>query len=443
MTEQERKSGSPAPVQPEAAGETGSRAPVQAELERLGAAAKQASRQLALASSAEKNGALLAIADMLEARQEAWLAANAEDLAAAEAAGLRSAMLDRLRLTPERITGIAAGVREAAALPDPVGEVTKETTRPNGLFIQRVRVPLGVIAIIYEARPNVTVDAAALCLKAGNACILRGGKEAIRSNLCAVSLMRAALADAGLPEDAVCLVGNTARESASALMHLEQYVDVLIPRGGAGLIRAVARESSVPVIRTGEGVCHIYVDREADLEMGAKVLYNAKCSRPSVCNAVECLLVHRDVAEPFLELAIPLLESRQVELRGDAFLRERFGRQLREATEEDWDQEYGDYILALRSVESLDEALAFIAQHGTGHSESIITTNEQTAQRFLREVDAAAVYVNASTRFTDGGEFGLGAEIGISTQKLHARGPMGLEELTSWKYLIRGSGQVR
>ncbi len=409
----------------------------------LGKAAKAAARQLALLEAPRKNEALYAIAEALEQCGEEWLEQNALDLAEAEAAGMRPAMLDRLRLTPERIAGIAAGVREAAALPDPVGEITKDTTRPNGLHIQRVRVPLGVIAIIYEARPNVTVDAAALCFKAGNACILRGGKEAIRSNRCAVRLMRAALAKAGLPEDAICLVEDTSRESAQELMHLNDYVDVLIPRGGAGLIRAVTREASVPVIRTGEGVCHIYVDKAADLEMGANILYNAKCSRPSVCNAVECVILHKSIAEPFLNLAMPLLAEKNVELRGDAKIQNIFGTQVKEATEADWDTEYGDYILAVRTVESLDEAIDFIHLHGTGHSESIITADADAAERFLNAVDAAAVYVNASTRFTDGGEFGLGAEIGISTQKLHARGPMGLEELTSWKYVVRGNGQVR
>ena len=316
-------------------------------------------------------------------------------------------------------------------------------TRPNGLIIGRRRVPLGVVAIIFEARPNVTVDAAALCLKSGNVCILRGGKEAIRSNRKAVELMRAALKSAGLPEDCVSLVQDTSHETANELMHLDGYVDVLIPRGGAGLIRAVAREASVPVIRTGEGVCHIYVDNEADLDMGAEILYNAKCSRPSVCNAVECLLVQEDVAEAFFKKAVPLLDKHRVELRCDERTRAVLGDRAVPAEDSDWDSEYDDYILAVRAVKGLEEAVAFINQHGTGHSEAIITTNYFKAQRFLDAVDAAAVYVNASTRFTDGGEFGLGAEIGISTQKMHARGPMGLEELTSCKYVIYGEGQVR
>ena len=416
------------------------------ELQCMGAAAKAASRSLAVADTETKNAALLKIAELLEGRQAEWLSANADDLETAQSNGMRDALMDRLTLTPERVAGVAAGVREAAALPDPVGEVTKETTRPNGLEIRRVRVPLGVIGIIYEARPNVTVDAAALCLKAGNACILRGGREAINSNRRAVALMREALTAVGLPEDCVCLVQDTSRESASELMHLDGYLDVLIPRGGAGLIRTVAREASVPVIRTGEGVCHVYVDADADLEMAANILYNAKCSRPSVCNAAECALVHTSVAERFMNLAIPLLARENVELRGDEIIQSICGAQavdIKAAVEADWDTEYGDYTLAVKTVESVEEAIAFVNLHGTGHSECIVTENETAAQKFLKEVDAAAVYWNASTRFTDGGEFGLGAEIGISTQKLHARGPMGLEELTSWKYVVYGNGQVR
>ena len=330
-----------------------------------------------------------------------------------------------------------------AALPDPIGQVTKMETRPNGLIIGRRRVPLGVIAIIFEARPNVTVDAAALCLKSGNVCILRGGKEAIRSNRCVTVLMREALRAAGLPEDCISLVQDTSHETANELMHLDSYVDVLIPRGGAGLIRAVAKEASVPVIRTGEGVCHIYIDDEADLDMGASILYNAKCSRPSVCNAVECLLLQEDAAADFLAKAVPLLDKHQVELRCDEKALQIVGTRGVPAAESDWDAEYDDYILAVRTVKDMEEAITFINAHGTGHSEAIITKNYFKAQHFLDQVDAAAVYVNASTRFTDGGEFGLGAEIGISTQKMHARGPMGLEELTSCKYVIYGEGQVR
>lgn len=412
-------------------------------LQQQGQAAKEASYVLAIAGTTEKNEALAAIADILTVRGQEWLDANAQDVAAARENGMRPALLDRLTLTPERIGGIVEGIRQMIALPDPIGRVDRMERRPNGLIIGRRRVPLGVIAIIYEARPNVTVDAAALCLKSGNVCILRGGKEAIRSNRCVVALMREALISAGLPEDCISLVQDTSRECANELMHLEAYVDVLIPRGGAGLIRTVAKEASVPVIRTGEGICHVYVDNEADLDMAADILYNAKCSRPSVCNAAECVLVQEDVAEEFWKKALPLLEQKNVELRADEAALEILGERAKPASESDWDTEYDDYILAVRTVKNLEEAITFVNAHGTGHSESIVTSNYFKAQRFLDAVDAAAVYVNASTRFTDGGEFGLGAEIGISTQKMHARGPMGLEELTSSKYVIYGEGQVR
>ena len=412
-------------------------------LERQGQLARTAGRVLAITGTAQKNAALEAIAELLTKKQDLWLAANAEDVAAAAAAGMRPAMLDRLTLTKDRIAGIVEGIRQVAALPDPIGTVTKMETRPNGLIIGRRRVPLGVIAIIYEARPNVTADAAALCLKSGNACILRGGKEAIRSNRAAVELMRTALESAGLPADCISLVQDTSRDTANELMHLTGYVDVLIPRGGADLIRAVSKNASVPVIRTGEGVCHVYIDSEADLDMGAKILFNAKCSRPSVCNAAECVLVAEDVAKDFFEKAVPLLKEKNVELRCDEAALALIGGNAVPAREEDWDAEYDDYILAVHVVKNAAEAIEFINAHGTGHSESIITKNYFTAQHFLNAVDAAAVYVNASTRFTDGFEFGLGAEIGISTQKMHARGPMGLEELTSSKYVIYGEGQIR
>ncbi|MDN0031724.1 glutamate-5-semialdehyde dehydrogenase [Oscillibacter ruminantium] len=412
-------------------------------LERQGQAAKSAGRTLAIAGTAKKNAALEAIAKALIEKQDLWLAANAEDVAAAKEAGIRPAMLDRLALTPERIADIVAGVRQVAALPDPIGVVTKMETRPNGLIIGRRRVPLGVIAIIFEARPNVTVDAAALCLKSGNACILRGGKEAIRSNRAVAELMRGALESVGLSADCVSLVQDTSHETADELMNLTAYVDVLIPRGGASLIRSIAKNASVPVIRTGEGVCHVYIDSEADLDMGAKILYNAKCSRPSVCNAAECVLVAQDVAAEFFKKALPLLKEKNVELRCDEAALSLIGGDAVAAAEADWDAEYDDYILAVHIVKDAAEAIDFINTHGTGHSESIITKNYFTAQHFLDAVDAAAVYVNASTRFTDGGEFGLGAEIGISTQKMHARGPMGLEEMTSCKYVIYGEGQVR
>lgn len=412
-------------------------------LEQQGQLARAAGRVLAITNTAQKNAALEAIAELLTKKQDLWLAANAEDVSAAAAAGMRPAMLDRLTLTKDRIAGIVEGIRQVATLPDPIGTVTKMETRPNGLIIGRRRVPLGVIAIIYEARPNVTADAAALCLKSGNACILRGGKEAIRSNRAAVELMRTALESAGLPVDCISLVQDTSRDTANELMHLTGYVDVLIPRGGADLIRAVSKNASVPVIRTGEGVCHVYIDSEADLDMGAKILFNAKCSRPSVCNAAECVLVAEDVAKDFFEKAIPLLKEKDVELRCDEAALTLIGGNAVPASEEDWDAEYDDYILAVHVVKNAAEAIEFINAHGTGHSESIITKNYFTAQHFLNAVDAAAVYVNASTRFTDGFEFGLGAEIGISTQKMHARGPMGLEELTSSKYVIYGEGQIR
>jgi glutamate-5-semialdehyde dehydrogenase len=412
-------------------------------LEQQGAAVKAASRILATAGERKKNAALEAIAKALDEKQQFWLDANAADLAAAEADGMRPAMLDRLKLTPERIRGIVDSIRQIIALPDPIGRVTKMETRPNGLIIGKRQVPLGVIAIIYEARPNVTVDAAVLCLKSGNACILRGGKEAIRSNRAVAELMRGALESAGLPADCIALVQDTSHETADELMHLTQYVDVLIPRGGRNLIRTVAKNASVPVIRTGEGVCHVFIDSEADLDMGANILYNAKCSRPSVCNAVECVLVAESVAEPFLKKAVPLLDRNHVELRCDEKALALLGSRGIPATAEEWDSEYDDYILGVHIVQDDAEAISFINDHGTGHSESIITTNYFKAQHFLDAVDAAAVYVNASTRFTDGGEFGLGAEIGISTQKMHARGPMGLEELTSCKYVIYGEGQIR
>lgn len=414
------------------------------ELVRQAEEAVKASSVLMTAGTVLKNKALYEIAAALSERKSEWLEANEADMKAAEASGIKSSMLDRLRLTPERIDGIADGIMKIISLPDPIGVVDKMSTRPNGLIIGRRRVPLGVIAIIYEARPNVTADAAALCLKSGNVCILRGGKEAINSNRAAVRIMRDALKKAGLPEACISLVQDTSHETADELMHLNRYIDVLIPRGGAGLIRRVAENSSVPVIRTGEGVCHIYIDEAADLDMGAAILENAKCSRPSVCNAAECLLVHRAVAESFLKKAVPLLDRSNVELRCDKTAYEIIGAERAvKAEEADWDSEYNDYILAVKTVDSFDEAVEFINEHGTGHSECIVTENYSAAQSFLDRVDAAAVYVNASTRFTDGGEFGLGAEIGISTQKLHARGPMGLEELTSCKYVVYGSGQIR
>lgn len=405
--------------------------------------AKKAATVLSIAKTSQKNAALEAIAHILIARQQEWLDANKKDLEAAQAAGISNALLDRLMLNEKRIADIVAGIRQIIALADPIGEVDKMETRPNGLIVGRRRVPLGVIAIIYEARPNVTVDAAALCLKSGNVCILRGGKEAFNSNNCAVKLIQEALDEVSLPRSCVCLVQDTSHETARELMHLDAYIDVLIPRGGANLIRTVAKETSVPVIRTGEGICHIYVDDEADIEMAAQILVNAKCSRPSVCNAVECVLVHEHIAANFWTHALPLLEKNHVEIRADEQALSILGNHAILASDSDWDTEYDDYILAVKTVNGLDEAINFINEHGTGHSECIVTKNYFKAQHFLDAIDAAAVYVNASTRFTDGAEFGLGAEIGISTQKMHARGPMGLEELTSCKYIIYGEGQIR
>lgn len=412
------------------------------ELEKMGAAAKAASVSLAVADTRTKNRVLSKIADTLTENKNEWLAANAEDIKQAKENGIGKALLDRLTLTEERIENIAKSIEELISLPDPIGNCDCAVKRPNGLLIQKRRVPLGVIGIIYEARPNVTVDAATLCLKSGNTCILRGGKEAFNSNKCAVSLMRKAIKECGLDENCVALIQDTSRQSATELMHLDKYIDVLIPRGGAGLIRTVAREASVPVIRTGEGVCHIYVEKTADIAMAAEVLYNAKCSRPSVCNAVECVVIDKEILPEFLAKAIPLLEKDKVQLRCDDYSL-KYCKNGIKATEEDWDSEYDDYILAIKTVDNFDGAVKFISEHSTGHSECIMTSDYFYAERFLNEIDAAAVYVNASTRFTDGGEFGLGAEIGISTQKMHARGPMGLNEMTTYKYAVYGNGQTR
>ena len=410
-------------------------------MEAMGKKAKEAARALARAGQ-EKTAALQAAARALLARQEELLAANRADVEAGEAGGMRDSLLDRLRLTESRIAGMAQALREVAEAPDPVGRVLSGEVRPNGLQIQKITVPLGVIGIIYEARPNVTSDAAGLCLKAGNAVILRGGKEAFRSNLAVAQVLRDALEESGLPADCVQLVEDTSRQSAQELMGLTGYLDVLIPRGGAGLIRAVKENSRVPVIETGVGNCHAYVDAAADLDMAADIVYNAKCSRPSVCNAIETLLVHEKIAGEALPRIKSRLDEKQVELRGCQKARAILPG-IAAAAEEDWATEYNDYILAVKVVGSLEEALGHIARYSSGHSEVIVTEDYSAAQRFLEEVDSAAVYVNASTRFTDGGEFGLGAEIGISTQKLHARGPMGLEQLTSTKFLVRGKGQVR
>ena len=412
-------------------------------IQQMGERAREAASALALAGAEEKNGALAAIAAALGQGTGEILAANRADLDAARADGMAPAMLDRLALDQKRVQSIAAGVEEIIALPDPVGRTDAGWTRPNGLSITRVRVPLGVVGIIYEARPNVTADAAALCLKSGNACILRGGKEAVKTNIAMAGVMRQALEKAGLPADAVQLVEDTSRETSRQMMGANGLIDVLIPRGGAGLIRAVVENATVPVIQTGVGNCHVYVDSPCDLEMAVNIIQNAKCSRPSVCNAAETLLVHREVADRFLPMAKAALDRYQVQLRGCPITREILGDTVVPATGEDYATEYNDYILAVRVVGSLEEAVAHIRRYSTGHSEAIVTSDYQHSQQFTRQVDAAAVYVNASTRFTDGGQFGLGAEIGISTQKLHARGPMGLEALTTTKYIVLGSGQVR
>lgn len=405
-------------------------------------AAKQAAAKLAVTSTAVKNAALLAMAAALEAQQSEILAANERDMTAAAAKGMKSSMLDRLKLTAERISGMADGLRQVAGLADPVGNVIDGKTLPNGLHITKIRVPLGVIGIIYEARPNVTADAAGLCLKSGNAVILKGGSEAMESNKTVAAILAQAAEGAGIPAGSIQFIDTSDRQAVQDLIHMNGLVDVVIPRGGAGLIQAVVRNASVPVIETGAGVCHTYVDKDADVEMAMKIAFNAKVQRPSVCNAMETLLVHKDIADKFLPMMLMMYNSSAVEIRGDEAVQEYSG-QVHPATEEDWSTEYGDLRLSVKIVDSIEDAMAHIAKYGTGHSECIVTNNYQAAQLFQYTVDAAAVYVNASTRFTDGNEFGFGAEIGISTQKLHARGPMALPELTSTKYLVNGNGQVR
>lgn len=415
---------------------------IAAEIEVKGRQAREAARVLANLNTATKNQALLAMARALEEEQEFILKANARDMEAGREKGLSRALLDRLLLNEKRIKDMAAGLRELVALPDPVGEITSMWTRPNGLQIGRMRVPLGVIGIIYEARPNVTVDAAGLCLKTGNAVILRGGSEAFHSNMALTRVISRAATAAGIPEGAVQLIETTDREAVNLLLRANEYLDVLIPRGGAGLIRTVVEKATVPVIETGVGNCHVYVDAEADLEMAQKIVINAKTQRPAVCNAMETLLVHEGIAAAFLPPLAAGLKEKGVVLRGCERTRELVP-WAEAATEEDWATEYLDLILAVRVVDGLEAALEHIHTYGTKHSEAIVTNNYHTAREFLARVDAAAVYVNASTRFTDGYEFGFGAEIGISTQKLHARGPMGPEQLTTFKYIIFGSGQIR
>lgn len=404
--------------------------------------AKQAQRELARVGGAKRDEALAAIAAALRENVKKILEANSLDIESARANGMAESMIDRLTLTEERIEGMAKGVDDVKSMPDPVGRVLSGTTRPNGMRIEKVTVPLGVIGIIYEARPNVTSDAAALCLKAGNAVILRGGKEAIRSNTAVAELMRAAVESVGLPADVINLIEDTSRDSANELMKLNGFVDVLIPRGGAGLIKSVVENSTVPVIETGSGNCHVYIDEFADIDMAAEIVFNAKTSRPSVCNACESLLIHKAVAEKALVAVAGKLNEKNVEIYGDDVVCEVLDF-AKPATEDDWGREYLDYKISIKTVSDIDEAIAHIAKYSTGHSECIVTDDYSRAQKFLNEVDSAAVYVNASTRFTDGGEFGFGAEIGISTQKLHARGPLGLNNLTSEKYVVYGSGQIR
>lgn len=410
--------------------------------------ARAAAAELAPQPRSAKDDALLAIADALIVRTQEIVAANGEDVAKARAAGTSEAIIDRLTLTRERVAAIAADVRHVAGLPDPVGEVLRGSTLPNGLDLRQVRVPLGVVGIIYEARPNVTVDAAALCLKSGNAVLLRGSASAYASNTALVTVLRDAVGGAGLPADAVQLVPGESRESVTELMRARGLVDVLIPRGGASLIRTVVEGSTVPVIETGTGNCHVYVDAEADLDMAVAILVNSKAQRPSVCNAAETLLVHRDIADRFLPLALDALAEAGVTVHGDprvVALAESSGSKATvvAVTAEDWETEYLSYDIAAGVVDSLEAAVAHIRLWSSGHTEAIVTTSQPAARRFTQLVDAAAVMVNASTRFTDGGQFGFGAEIGISTQKLHARGPMGLPELTSTKYVVTGDGHIR
>lgn len=406
----------------------------------MGQAAKEASVVLAKLRTPEKNKALIASAEALEQNMDKILAANKVDVEMAVENGIKGAFIDRLTLNEKRIKDMANGLRDVAALPDPIGEVLYMKTLDNGLIVGQKRVPMGVIGIIFEARPNVTSDAFGLCLKAGSATILRGGKEAFNSNTTIVNIFRDALEKIGMPKDCVQMVEDTSRETATEMMCLNGYIDLLIPRGGAGLIKSVVMNSTVPVIETGIGNCHVYVDETADLEKAVRIVLNAKTQRPGVCNSCESLLVHENIAEKFIPMIIKELKEKKVEIRGDEIF---VNAGAVPASEEDWGTEYDDLIISARVVRNVDEAIEHIRKYGTGHSEAIITENYTNAQKFLDEVDAAAVYVNASTRFTDGGEFGFGAEIGISTQKLHARGPMGLKEITTTKYIIYGNGQIR
>ena len=412
------------------------------ELMQMGIRASAAAKVLAIATEEQKNNALREISNALRENKEDILSANAEDIAKAKENGISSSMLDRLTLTEDRIESIANAVLKVVALPDPIGEILAETQLPNGLKVSKVRVPMGVIGIIYEARPNVTVDSAVLCLKAGSAAFLRGGKETINSNLALERIMRKAIAKSGLPEDCVQLLHDTSRETAREMMRLRGYIDVLIPRGGAGLISSVVENASVPVIETGTGVCHIYVAETADIDIASNIIFNAKTQRPSVCNAAETLLVNKKIAEKFLPIAQKKLSEKNVELRCDKKAAEIL-ENVSCACDSDFGKEFLDYILAVKVVDSTEDAIEHIRAHSTKHSDCIVTNDDAEAARFTAAIDSAVVYVNASTRFTDGEEMGFGAEIGISTQKLHARGPMGLCEICSYKYIVRGNGQVR
>jgi glutamate-5-semialdehyde dehydrogenase len=409
----------------------------------LGAAAKRAAKIIAAADTNTKNAALKAIAEDLILREIDILKANEKDLSAAEQNNMSESLKDRLRLTSVRIKGIADSIEDVIRLDDPVGIIDGGSVRPNGMKIEKIRVPLGVIAIIYESRPNVTADAAVLCLKSGNCCILRGGKEAYHSSKIICEIMRAAVNRAGLPADAIQFVDDITRESSNALMTCNEYVDVLIPRGGAGLINAVLRNSTVPVIETGVGNCHLFIDVSADPTMAVDIAFNAKCRRPSVCNAIETLLVHADIADVILPLIKTKFDTKNVEIRGDETTKRILGESVKDVTEDDYKTEFLDYVIAVKVVNNIGEAIAHIDKYSSKHSECIVTNDLKNAEKFRKEIDAAAVYVNVSTAFTDGGMFGLGAEIGISTQKMHARGPMGLRELTTIKYLVSGDGQVR
>lgn len=410
------------------------------QVRKLAEQAKRASEILGILKEEQKNAALEKMAQALLDHTQEILAANAQDLEAARQRGTSQAMLDRLALTPERIAGMAEGIRKVIALPDPVGEVLEEWTAQSGIRIEKRRVPFGVVGIIYEARPNVTSDAAALCIKTGNAALLKGGSDALGSNLAIAGVLKEALAAAGLPSGAIGMIADPSREAANEIMRMNDLVDVLIPRGGAGLIAAVVKNATVPVIETGVGNCHVYVDESADLQMAERIIINAKTSRPSVCNAIENLLVHKGIADAFLPRIFAALKEKGVEIRGDAIC-QRYG--ALPASEEDYRTEFLDYIIAVKVVRDVKQAVRHINDYGTKHSECIVTSDMASADYFTEHVDAAAVYVNASTRFTDGEEFGFGAEIGISTQKLHARGPMGPRELTSYKYIVKGTGQIR